>query len=535
VIEDAPPGEGEPVAGVPRPPPRLVVKIKGSRTPDPPLLRAASRRIRAFNPRLVLQPLFEDAKEADLLDAEDRALSRDPTYRVAGLARWYVVDPPPGTAPKLLAVVRRLPQVERAYIEVGPVDPPMAHPFAHPASIDQGYLRPKPEGVNAEGAWNQPGGDGAGVTLGVVEQGWQRKHPDLEAMDPQLILGYENPKHADHGNAVLGILGATPALQGCRGIASGVTATLVASQWLNKRTYGTAQPIRRLMEALAPGDVLLLETQTLYEKSGPLSVGEVRKACAPSEIEPAVFDVVRTAVGNGIVVVAAAGNGGVDLGSILDEDGNRFLDPSDAAFLDSGAILVAGASIPDPTTGDTPLRILGSNYGDRIDCFGPGESVDTLTNANGHRHEFGGSSSGAAVVAGAAACFQGMYMARFGQPAHPHVVRMALASSSGTAAPENTLRPGWIGYMPDLLALARHLDDFAPGTIPFGSAPTEGRRPGGRPANGSGTGTITVPGDVPSRGAADDTGPGSRPSGPSQGGCRRPCRPRCPRCGRRRC
>jgi hypothetical protein len=74
------------------------------------------------------------------------------------------------------------------------------------------------------------------------------------------------------------------------------------SQWLTGGGYSTSQAIADAVSVMSFGDVLLLEAQTtLWGYS-----------LVPVEIEPAVFDVIRLATALGIVVVEAAGNGGVD-------------------------------------------------------------------------------------------------------------------------------------------------------------------------------------------------------------------------------
>ena len=99
---------------------------------------------------------------------------------------------------------------------------------------------------------------------------------------------------------------------------------------------------------MTPGDVLLIEVETVMGL--PI-------AGYPIEIFDPWFDAIRLAVGNGMVVIEAAGNG------TLDADGNdiardldrlatdwpsapawRSLNRADANFVDSGAIV----SLPAP-------------------------------------------------------------------------------------------------------------------------------------------------------------------------------------------
>jgi serine protease len=74
------------------------------------------------------------------------------------------------------------------------------------------------------------------------------------------------------------------------------------------------------------GDVMLLEQQA----PGPGG------AFVPLEVLPAVYDAIRLATQDGIIVVEAAGNGGVDLDALGS--------PFPAGKPDSGAIVVGAGS-----------------------------------------------------------------------------------------------------------------------------------------------------------------------------------------------
>ena len=110
----------------------------------------------------------------------------------------------------------------------------------------------------------------------------------------------------------------------------------------------------------------------------------------------------------GITVVEGGANGSMDLDDPIDEDWfNR-------AVYDSGAILV-GAGTPDDRVAEC-----WTNYGSRMDVSGWGDSVATLgygdlatVGGKGdvrqyYTNEFAGTSSAAAMVAGAAAQLQGI-------------------------------------------------------------------------------------------------------------------------------
>ena len=57
--------------------------------------------------------------------------------------------------------------------------PPAVNPADDPRSVNQGYLDPAPDGIDAEYAWGFPGGAGAGQALVDLEVGWNFNHEDL--------------------------------------------------------------------------------------------------------------------------------------------------------------------------------------------------------------------------------------------------------------------------------------------------------------------------------------------------------------------
>ncbi len=94
---------------------------------------------------------------------------------------------------------------------------------------------------------------------------------------------------------------------------------------------------------------------------------------------------------------------------ILTCTGRKTLNPSGPDFRDSGAILVAAGSDAIPHD-----RIRHSNFGNRIDCYAWGERVSTAGShlgspemaINSYRKKLSGTSSAAAIIAGAAILIQ---------------------------------------------------------------------------------------------------------------------------------
>jgi hypothetical protein len=275
-----------------------------------------------------------------------------------------------------------------------------------------------------------------------LEWGWTFNHEDLAAHAITLISGI-NSSYFFHGTGVLGEMAASDNTTGCVGIAPAVASVRCVSQWLTGGGYSTSEPILDAIATMSYGDVLLLEAQTNFW--GYLQV--------PVETEPAVFDVIRLATALGIVVVEAGGNGGVDLDTVVSPAGEQVLNRASADFRDSGAIIVGAASSAAPHS-----RLWFSCFGSRIDCYGWGENVDTLssdatnTATDLYSSTFNGTSSASPIVAGAALVVQGLAEAGPGYRFGPWQLRALLADPANGTASQNPATDR-IGVMPNLRAI----------------------------------------------------------------------------------
>jgi hypothetical protein len=196
----------------------------------------------------------------------------------------------------------------------------------------------------------------------------------------------------------------------------------------------------------------------------------------PVEWWPDDYDAIRYAVGRGVIVVEAAGNGGENLDDpIYDAPAPGFpaswSNPFRRGPRDSGAILV-GAGAPPPGThgadhGPDRSRLEFSNYGAAIDAQGWGVEVTTCGygDLQGGSNEdfwytdrFNGTSSASPVVVGALGCVQGILRARGIAPLTPQAAR-DLLRSTGTpqqAAPGRPVAQR-IGNRPDVLSMIGQL------------------------------------------------------------------------------
>lgn len=388
-------------------------------------------------PGLKMVPLFSTKKPAEIEKLVELAKKRNHDYRPPDFLAYFAVSVPEKISPaKVAEAFSKWDSVVFAYVEPSPVEPPAVDPSNDSYSFFQGYLNYAPYGIDARYAWGFPGGDGAVQAVVDLEQGWGFNHEDLSDHGISLISGI-NDSHFPHGTAVLGTIAAVDNEVGNVGIVPHVASIRCVSQWRIGGVYSTSEAIIDAVAVMTPGDVLLLQAQTDfdgYEK-------------VPVEIEQAVYDVIELATVSGIVVVEAAGNGGVDLDTITDSSGKLIFDRT---VRDSGAIIVGASGSFPPYS-----RRRFSCYGSRVDCYAWGESVATLrtdytgTVTDQYRLDFSGTSSASAIVAGAALAVQGLAEANLGQRFSPKELRDIL-SDPAYGTPSHIPADDRIGVMPDL-------------------------------------------------------------------------------------
>jgi hypothetical protein len=409
-------------------------------------LRGLRTVLAKYGGRITSRRVVTSVRSGELVELEQRARGSElpPLHSLA--AYWRLDCRQLGREiDALVAELNELPEVDLAYRELQ-VHEPAVNAADDPLAAAQDYLDAAPTGIDARWAWTQ-NRDGAGVAFIDLEQGWIANHEDLAAKAPTLIFGDNHNGvggyHADHGTAVLGEVVGVDNTLGVVGIATGVTSVRMVSHWNTASSTGlhVADAIVAAIAALSAGDILLLE------------VARGGGAFLPTEIDAADFDAIRLAVGNGIVVVEAAGNGGTDLDAYPTAATSKF-NRSNANFRDSGAIMVGAASAATPHE-----RMSFSCFGSRIDCYGYGEQVTTLgygdlsavgtPDTRQYTGVFGGTSAASPIVTGAALVVQGAYKAASGTPLSPLELRAVLSNpASGTA--QGTATPGAIGVMPNL-------------------------------------------------------------------------------------
>ncbi len=351
---------------------------------------------------------------------------------------------------KIANELNKLSSVEIAYL--APIGKDADIPPTTPNyEASQGYLNPAPQGIDAKYAWTHSGGSGAGVKIIDIEQGWKLNHEDLRTQFYKNGSLSSNIRNINHGTAVLGQMVAKRDGSGVTGISYSARHGVVSASrkrrflFITWNEYNVAEAINVASSKLKAGDVILIEQHAKGPSSG-LSCG-----CNCSQFEyiameywQAEFDAIKAATAKGIVVVEAAGNGGMNLNA--SRYGNRFK----KSYRDSGAIIVGGGT----STNRAPK--CWTNYGSRLDVQGWGENVRTLgygdikVNGSDQRQwyatSFSGTSSASPIVAGAVVNIQGIRKYRGMQPMKPRAIRKLLAQN-GTPQASSSKK---IGPLPDL-------------------------------------------------------------------------------------
>ncbi|MGD8462288.1 MAG: S8 family serine peptidase [Anaerolineae bacterium] len=447
---------------------------------------------------IVLQPLFGLSEER--LEVRTASLVADTGADLPDLSVYYQVDAPDERLDELAERLRQIDSVEAAYVKP-PAEPAemrlndmapsaVAPPSSTPNfTARQQYLNPAPLGIDANYAWSIPGGRGAGVRIIDIEWGWRFTHEDLAQNQGGVISG-TNSSDDNHGTAVLGEFSGDRNAFGITGISPDANVSAISLV-----THSTAAAIRMAADQLNAGDIILLEVH----RGGPQYTAGDWSHFGYIAIEwwPDDFDAIRYAIGKGIIVVEAAGNGGQNLdNAVYDTPATGFpsswKNPFNPANPSSEAVVV-GAGMPPPGThgrnshpdwGDVYAdrgRCFFSNYGARIDAQGWGWEVTStgygdLQGGSDRDHwytdQFSGTSSASPIVVGTLASVQGIRRAQGGPLLTSGQARSLLRSTgspqqnapgftfaynmSGTGYPQNhPARPATqrIGNRPNLRQL----------------------------------------------------------------------------------
>jgi hypothetical protein len=409
-------------------------------------------------PGLRVDKLFTSLRPGRITELSLSAENLDGNHQAPDLLSYYILDCSyKNYSDEILQILRSHEEIELAYVETGPSFPPSSLDVSGQFEIHQGYLRSAPVGIDAACAWSYRGGDGAGrVKFIDIEQGWNTDSRNAFAKTLS-CSGLNFPEFKDHGEKVLGVILKQPDSTGGRGIAPGANAYIV-SQWRPDGNFNTADAILAAISELESGDIILLEAQVFEFPD--------MNCLWPVEIQPAIFETIRLATARGVTVIEAGGNGrncfgeGNDLDHFTDDQGRNTLDPNSPGFKDSGAILVAAGTDSLPHK-----RIRYSNFGSRMDCYAWGERVSTGGSHLGpsdiaiesYRNKISGTSSAAAIIAGAAILVQSITESNYGFRLNPKQMRQILSDDLLGTPSANGRSADRIGSMPDLKKIIEYI------------------------------------------------------------------------------
>jgi subtilisin family serine protease len=348
-----------------------------------------------------------------------------------------------------------------------PIGPPA--PTPPDFGPKQGDHHPSPVGVDAHGPWDALGARGSGVKVCVIDYWYNSTHQDLPSVT---LLGNPPPAfNDDHGTASIGVVAALDNGWGTTGLAPASTLYFAAAEE-PQGNWDVSAAIVNALGGLGSGDVILIEQQWFGPCSNPVNPcyvnnGNTQYGLVPVEWRPFEYNAILTATGLGVTVIEAAGNGEQDLDNAVytvDDPNSPEVENHDPFNNDSGAIIVGAGAAPQwPFFGSDVARsrLWFSNYGSRLNLQGWGELVPTVGYGSAYNAEgmdlnytttFDGTSSAAAVVAGAAAVLQSAYKQSTGGVLSPAALRSALVST-GAAQQAGTYPTSQnIGPLPDVNA-----------------------------------------------------------------------------------
>jgi len=178
-------------------------------------------------------------------------------------------------------------------------------------------------------------------------------------------------------------------------------------------------------------------------------------------------------------VIEAAGNGNLNLDSIMTVGGARSLNIKSPKYQDSGAIMVGacGSRVVEIREGIRGhRRYQHSNYGSRVNCYAWGEEIVTTSTTYGepgtgfsrytygnNTPKFGGTSGASAIIAGAALLLQSLYQIKKMARLLPNVtdpsqnMRAVLSDVETGTGQKLNFHPDPIGVMPDLKSIINRL------------------------------------------------------------------------------
>ncbi|MBD3582450.1 S8/S53 family peptidase [Flavobacterium selenitireducens] len=335
----------------------------------------------------------------------------------------YKVRLPNADNPRLLELAKSLESLASVrYCIVkseSPIPPPNDIPPTTPNYVSQQtYIQSNP-GVNMQVAWNM-GLTGSGIKVRDVEYGFNKNHEEFNSnpnifMQAGAVLNEGvSEAYSEHGTAVVGILAGDDGAYGVTGMVHGISELVQYPEWTTEG-FNPSQAVASALADSSQGDVIILEMQEYG----------INDQFVPAEYDNLIWDLTQAAIQSGILVVAAAGNGNVNLNA---QGYEPYMQRGD-----SGAILV-GAGTADINHD----KISYSTYGSRINLQAWGTNIRTTGYGNfaqiggdfNQRYTtFSGTSAATPVVASCAIALQSYYHELTGTYLSPLQVRQILTET----------------------------------------------------------------------------------------------------------
>jgi hypothetical protein len=268
----------------------------------------------ALSAPIFFEPAFDPISTEKLRDLQKRAAEGSGTMQPDFEGTLVVKLLRESSRDERIEVARafhRLEEVE--YVELAALDNPtpppgdIAPPTPNLTNL-QTYRNSEAAsgGVDAAYAFSR-GIRGQGIRISDCEYGFNASHEDL--VDSDITDSSRGPFYPTvitngwdkHGTAAIGISGATENAYGATGIAAAAEIHFY-SEW----TENGARRRESVTDAIADsafGDVVLLEMQT----------GDGQGNYVPAEYSSTIWSLVKAGSDAGVIVVAAAGNGGANL------------------------------------------------------------------------------------------------------------------------------------------------------------------------------------------------------------------------------
>ncbi|HGJ5874148.1 MAG TPA: S8 family serine peptidase [Arsenophonus apicola] len=277
-------------------------------------------------------------------------------------------------------------------------------------------------GIDMEYAWSL-GVTGKGIRIADIEAAFNYQHINLQrdSFIPLVVSDDVNELEINHGTAVAGVMYAKELGFGVKGMVHGADALY----GISVKPYDAAGGIVRGLQHLRAGDIFIYELSIQSRADDDTTQ-------VPADFCQSVWDITKAATDAGIIIIAAAGNGGEN----LDDD---FYAPYRARG-DNGAIRVGAGSKNQicrafSTYGKTMIHVQA--WGDSVVTTGFGTLYDGGPN-NNYANNFDGTSAATPIVASAAIAIQSWYKQQTGRVLTPKEMRSLLIE---TGTPQ---RPGFI-------------------------------------------------------------------------------------------